>query len=115
RGGGMPMMPVRPPDRRNASDACKNLDPGPSPLRLLTKTEYTNTVRDLLGDATPVLGDLQEDARPVRGFANAAISRSASDSIVAGFMKAAEKLAAGAAANLGRLVDCNPTTQAAEA
>jgi hypothetical protein len=109
-----PMTPVAPPDRTNATGSCKNLDPGSSPLRLLTKREYANTVRDLLGDATPVLGDLQEDARPVRGFANDAISRSASDSIVAGFMKAAEKLATAAAANMGRLVDCNPSTQAAE-
>src|SRR5436190_7190419 len=36
------------PDRN--SPACKNIDPGPSPLRRLTRGEYDNAVRDLLGD-----------------------------------------------------------------
>src|SRR4051812_7135900 len=46
-----------PPSARTG--ACKSIDPGPSPVRLLTRVEYDNTVRDLLGDmARGVAGDL---------------------------------------------------------
>ena len=37
---------------------CDSFDPGPSPLRRLTRWEYNHTVHDLLGDATkPADGD----------------------------------------------------------
>ena len=36
------------PDRSNP--ACKDINPGPAPIRRLTRTEYDNTVRDLLGE-----------------------------------------------------------------
>ena len=96
--------PIPEPPR---ASSCK-LDPGPSPLRLLTKTEYLNTVRDLFGGPQPVAGDLPDDGRPVRGFANDAIARSASDVMVAGYMKSAEKLARAATADLPRVLDCDP-------
>ncbi len=100
-------MPVPPPERPSTG-ACMNLDPGPSPLRLLTRTEYGNTVRDLFGNPPNVLGDLPEDGRPARGYANDAYARSASDAMVAGFMKAAEKLAAAAVADVPKLAGCDP-------
>jgi hypothetical protein len=96
--------PIPEPPR---ASSCK-LDPGPSPLRLLTKTEYLNTVRDLFGGPRDVAGDLPDDGRPVRGFANDAIARSASDVMVAGYMKAAEKLSKGAVAELPKVLDCDP-------
>jgi hypothetical protein len=112
-GGGNPgggnQQPVPPPERPS-SGACKDLDPGPSPLRLLTRTEYGNTVRDLLGNPPSVLGDLAEDGRPARGYANDAYARSASDAMVAGFMKAAEKLAAAAVADVPKLAGCDPAS-----
>src|SRR5688572_30341865 len=43
--------------------SCK-LDLGRSPLRLLTKTEYLNTVRDVFGAPRDVGGDLPDDGRP---------------------------------------------------
>jgi hypothetical protein len=89
---------------------CKR-DPGPSPLRLLTRTEYLNTVRDLFGGPRDVGGDLPEDGRPVRGFANDAVRRSASDVMVAGYMKAAEKLASAVLADPKTVVDCDPAGQ----
>ena len=36
------------PDR--SQPACKEISPGPAPIRRLTRTEYDNTVRDLLGE-----------------------------------------------------------------
>jgi hypothetical protein len=97
-----------PPSARTGT--CKNIDPGPSPLRLLNRVEYDNTVRDLLGDiARGVAAELPDDARPVRGFANDAIGRSASDQLVDKFSKAAEKLATSAVAQLPTVLGgCDP-------
>src|SRR4051794_2342287 len=33
---------------------CTNVDPGPSPLRLMTRVEYANTIRDLMGGMASV-------------------------------------------------------------
>ncbi len=91
------------------------LDPGPSPLRLLTKTEYLNTVRDLFGGPRDVAGELPDDGRPVRGFANDANARSASDVMVAGYMKAAEKLSKAASADMSGVLDCDPAAAGEQA
>jgi hypothetical protein len=107
--GGGTTTPVPPPERPGTG-ACKTLDPGPSPLRLLTRNEYASTVRDLFGNPPAVLSDLSEDGRPARGYANDAYARSASDAMVAGFMKAAEKLAAAAVADVPKLAGCDPAS-----
>ena len=104
--GGSP-GPGVPPGDRPAS--CKMVDPGPTPLRLMTRVEYDNTVRDLLGDTRKLANDFPEDGRPVRGFANDAYARSASDLHVDAYSKAAEKLAASAVMNLPMLLGgCDP-------
>src|SRR5262245_14956098 len=73
---------------------------GPTPLRLLTRVEYDNTVRDLLGD----------DSRPARVFPLEPQERGSFDSDVMGrrvaslhverYMAAAEALARRAAGRL---------------
>ena len=74
--------------------ACAKFDPGESPLRLMTRVEYDNTVRDLLGDTRGLgLVELPEDARPVRGFNNDSTYRAASDQLVGKYLVVAEKLA----------------------
>jgi hypothetical protein len=74
--------------------ACAKFDPGESPLRLMTRVEYDNTVRDLLGDTRGLaLAELPEDTRPVRGFNNDTPSRAASDQLVGKYLVVAEKLA----------------------
>jgi hypothetical protein len=114
-GRGTPGVPgVAPIPEPPRAAGCK-LDPGPSPLRLLTRTEYLNTVRDLFGGPRDVGGDLPEDGRPARGFANDANARSASDIMVAGYMKAAEKLAAAAVGDMGKLLACDPAASGGEA
>src|SRR4051794_32069442 len=93
------------PDR--ASAACKTIDPGPSPLRRMTRTEYDSTVRDLLGDTRrPGSGFPGEES--TLGFHNNAETRSVSDVLVEGYLSAAERLAGDAVAHLDRLLPCDP-------
>jgi hypothetical protein len=95
------------PDRGIA--ACKNIDPGPSPLRRLTRSEYDNTVRDLLGD-TRRLGHGFPGEESTNGFTNNAETRSVSDVLVERYLAAAEQLATDAVAKLGTLLPCDPAT-----
>jgi hypothetical protein len=93
------------PDRSTA--ACMQIDPGPSPLRRMTRSEYDNTVRDLLGDARhPGRGFPGEET--TLGFHNNAETRSVSDVLVEGYLAAAEQLAADAVAKLSTLLPCDP-------
>src|SRR5437762_13611433 len=50
--GGAPLPPIGSsplePDRGSA--ACKAISPGPAPLRRLTRAEFDNTIRDLIGE-----------------------------------------------------------------
>jgi hypothetical protein len=108
---GDPMMPtMTPPAAPPSNDragACKTFDPGLSPLRLMTRSEYDATVRDLLGETKSLTAEFPEDGRPPRGFANDTNARSASDKLVGGYMAVAEKLAANAVAQLPKLLDCD--------
>jgi hypothetical protein len=89
---------------------CQNVDPGPSPMRLLTRVEYMNTIRDLLGAPASVAMDLPDDGRPARGYANDTAARAASDLLVDKFAKAAEKLATQALGQMSSLLGgCDPT------
>jgi hypothetical protein len=94
------------PDR--SAGACKDIDPGPSPLRRLTRAEYDNAVRDLLGD-TRRLGHGFPGEEITFGFTNNAETRSVSDVLVEGYLGAAEQLAKDAVANLTTLLPCDPT------
>jgi hypothetical protein len=93
------------PDRSAA--ACKTIDPGPSPLRRMTRTEYDNTVRDLLGDTRRLAAGFPGEESTL-GFHNNAETRSVSDVLVEGYLGAAEKLAAEAVTHLDRLLPCDP-------
>src|SRR5476651_2087992 len=52
---------------------CDMPSPGDSPIRRLTRFEYSNTVRDLLGDTTRA-GDLLPPEQKGNGFSNDAAS-----------------------------------------
>jgi hypothetical protein len=93
------------PDR--TADICKAVSPGPSYLRRLTRREYDNTVRDLLGTN---MGSLSSEFPPEElehSFANAGI-RTVSDSLAEGYLKAAEKIGKGVIAQLGQVLPCDP-------
>ncbi|MBX7083910.1 MAG: DUF1592 domain-containing protein [Nannocystaceae bacterium] len=90
--------------------SCAATDPTvpATPMRLLTRYEYDNTVRDLLGDTT----------RPAQGFApenhsglfeNDAVEHQVSKDVVRQYLDAAEGIAARAVAErLATLVPCDP-------
>ena len=67
------------------------LSPGPAPLRRLTRTEYNNTARDLLGDDTRP-GDTFPPEEETLGFDNNASGRGVTQIHVERYMLAAEAL-----------------------
>ena len=86
-------------------------DPGPTPFRRLTRDEYDNTVRDLLGDETRPARDFPAD-ETLGGFASGA---SVSLVQTEQYMSAAERLAATAVADLPALLPCDPATAGEDA
>src|SRR5690348_12484410 len=66
--------------------------PGPAPLRRLTQTEYDNTVRDLLGDATAPAKAFPPDQK-IGAFSNTATALTVSPLLAQGYESAAEALA----------------------
>jgi hypothetical protein len=103
---GGPITDPGPPDPPVCADAPS---PGPSPLRRLTRFEYNNTARELLGD----------DSRPAsqfppeeigNGFGNDATALAASQLLVEGYASAARKLAlrATSAESFAAVVGCEP-------
>ena len=90
-----------------SGSACTGVQPGPSPLRRLTRSEYDNTVRDLLGDTSGPARDFPEEERAL-GFDNNATTRSVSDLLADRYVSAAAKLADVAVAKLPSLLACDP-------
>src|SRR5262245_5576679 len=82
--------------------------PGPSPLRRLTRFEYNNTVRDLLGDNSQPASVFPPEERVV-GFFNNAQASSTSQLLVERYIETAEKVAGRAMTNLGALMPCMPS------
>jgi hypothetical protein len=87
---------------------CASADPGPSPLRRLTRVEYDNTVRMLFGIQTPVAAELFPADEEQFGFDNSAEGRGLNGALAEGYLKAAERLAKQAVGNLGALLACDP-------
>lgn len=81
-------------------------DPGPALSQRLTRTEYDNTVRDLLGDTTaPATGFPAEELS--LNFDNNPSVLTVSPLLAENYMNAAGALAAAAAQDLGSLVPCD--------
>ena len=92
-----------------AAAECRPGTPWAAPIRRLSRSEYDNTVRDLLGeDSTP--GQLFPPDEVAGGFSNNARLLSVSPLLAEKYQEAAERLAASAVApeRLGQLVDCAP-------
>jgi hypothetical protein len=83
---------------------------GSTPLRRLSVTEYTNTVRDLFGPGAPA-PDLLADPRTT-GFDNDADLLTVSPAAAERYLTAAENLAGTATADLGALSPCLATATA---
>lgn len=89
---------------RSLADCQGVVEPGPSPLRRLTRREYSATVQDLLGLTTTVASTLSEDPL-TRGFDNNAKNQTVAENQAEQYMNAAETLAK--AANLSTLAPCS--------
>jgi hypothetical protein len=84
-------------------------NPGPAPMRRLTRWEYNNTVADLLGDTTAPASSFVPEAGQF-GFDNAAAGATLSDVVVEQFESAARELAANAVTDLPALLACDVAT-----
>jgi hypothetical protein len=80
----------------------------PTPLRRLSRWEYDNVIRDLLGDTTrPAATTFPEEER-VHHFDNHAAAHTVSPLLAERYVEAAEAVASRAVANLGALTGCDP-------
>jgi hypothetical protein len=83
--------------------------PGPSPIRRLTRADYDNTVRDLLGDTTrPATAFPLEEEQ--YGFNNNANVLTVSLLLAEQYEQAAEDLSTVAVQDLTTLLPCDPAT-----
>jgi hypothetical protein len=111
-GGGVKNPP--PPDNTGALDDAKTV-PGAAPLRRLTRLEYDNTVRDLLGVSTSTSSKLSADqGSNESGFTMGGSISGSTDA--RGVMSSAEEVTTAALARLPMLLPCNPipTARAAQ-
>ncbi|HEU4406036.1 MAG TPA: DUF1592 domain-containing protein [Polyangiaceae bacterium] len=83
------------------------VSPGPAPTRRLTRWEYNNTVRDLLGDETRPADAFPADEEAL-GFSNNALALTTSSTLVQSYMLASEGLSERATASLPALLGCDP-------
>jgi hypothetical protein len=107
------MQPVDPNDPTQPLD-CSKPSPGAAPVRRMTRAEYNNTVRDLLGDDTkPAQGfALEEEAL---GFNNNAANLVTSAALAEKYMLAAEGIAQRATAPGSDRIGCDPVALGNEA
>ncbi|WP_437681276.1 DUF1592 domain-containing protein [Sorangium sp. So ce131] len=93
---------------------CAVIQPGASPLRRMTRFEYNNTVRDLLGDdSAPADAFVTEEE--ALGFNNQAAALGVTQLLAEQLMKASEEVAERAARDLDRLFEgCDPAMQGAD-
>jgi hypothetical protein len=85
-----------------------------TPIRRLTRFEYNNTVRDLIGDTTNP-ADVLPPEEEVAGFNNQAAALTTSDLLIEQYQKVAEDVAARAVQNIGSLIpDCDPGVDGAD-
>ncbi|HEY2902647.1 MAG TPA: DUF1592 domain-containing protein [Polyangia bacterium] len=85
------------------------LVPGRAPLRRLSRVEYNNTVRDLLGDTTQPAQQFEPDTL-ADGFTNNADTQNVGTNLAQQYLGAAEALSLNATKNLTGLMGCDPAT-----
>lgn len=95
------------PGSNPAHANCASFDPGPSPLRRLTRWEYDNTVHDLLGDTTRPGSKFVPEAEQF-GFDNNAAGATLNQLVVQQYEEAAETLVKNAMSDLAGLLGCDP-------
>ena len=95
-------------ERAVNDSVAKSLCVVDTPIRRLTRFEYNNTVRDLLGGTTNP-ADVLPPEEEVAGFNNQAAALTSSDLLIEQYMKVAEDVSARAVLNIGALLpECDP-------
>ena len=99
---------VAPNAAENAAAVCGDRpSPGPSTIRRLTRFEYENTIRELLGIGGEIAKEFA-DEEIAYGFDNNADALNVSPVLAEQYLDAAESLAK--KADLSKLVPCDPLT-----
>ena len=96
-----------------AESACTGaIEPGPAPIRRLTRQEYNRTVRDLAGDATNPAAEFGAEEESL-GFSNNATALVTSSALAEKYLTAAEGIATRLSSKLSRVrgYDCAPASQ----
>jgi hypothetical protein len=89
----------------DAPGACRAPAGRPAPLRRLTRFEYDNTIRDLLGDASRPAQALPAETLG-NGFGNDAATQAVSSLLVEQYAAVAAAVATRATATPGKLIAC---------
>lgn len=101
--GDAPGKPIEPA----TVPTCDGIVPGKSPIRRMTRFEYNNTVRDLLGDDSQPASTFVPEEEAL-GFDNQAAALGVTQILAEQYMVASEKIAMDAVKNLGTLLPCQP-------
>jgi Protein of unknown function (DUF1592)/Protein of unknown function (DUF1588)/Protein of unknown function (DUF1587)/Protein of unknown function (DUF1585)/Protein of unknown function (DUF1595) len=97
--GASPLAPPR-------EGACEKVNPGPAPVRRLTRTEYDNTVRDLLGEDKGLAKNFPKEELQ-HSFDNSADLRSVSDVLAENYTSAAATIGKTVVEKMGTFLACD--------
>ena len=90
------------------SEVCSvGIHPGGAPIRRMTRFEYNNAVRDLLGDATRPADSFVAEEEAL-GFNNQATALGVTQLLAEQYMEASEGIAGRAAKDWSKLLPCDP-------
>ena len=91
-----------------AEDECATgIHPGGAPIRRMTRFEYNNAVRDLLGDATRPADTFVAEEEAL-GFNNQATALGVTQLLAEQYMEASEGIAERAATDWKKVLPCDP-------
>ncbi len=103
---GLPPVGANPLEPDRSDPACAQVRPGPAPLRRLNRTEYDNTIRELLGEDKQLARDFPPEELH-GGFDNDAELRSVSDLLGQRYVDAAEAVARTVVGKLDAFSGCD--------
>lgn len=92
--------------------SCEDTNPAPAPLRLLTRFQYDNAVRDLLGDDSKPAAAFPPETE-ADGYRNYANANRVNPLLVENYLSAAEAVSARAIQNLDTVAPCAEADQLA--
>jgi hypothetical protein len=106
--------PLTPGSPDRSIDVCKAVQPGPSFLRRLTRQEFDNTIRDLLGEDKHLSAEFPAEELH-DNFSNNAEVRTVSDQLAEKYLSASEKIGKAVTGQLGSLLPCDPAQKSDDA